>query len=603
MPNADWLGLDVHGGEPSQDLPGRPDPGQWPLEDVWATSHPHHPAVSPDGEQVAFILAGDGASDVWLTDLQGNANRLTFDRTLTAYWEDSPIHFSPGGRLIAFNSGEWLLLIEPETGLQRRLIEGSMGAWLDDKAVVAIVEHDDLSTLAVVQLADPTPRPIGPTHGEVSDPVLTADGRILATFHPKDDMDRSDVILVSPDGDWVTLVGEPGRRAHSARSFGDQVAFCWEHGDRFALWLTHLEASNPTLLATGGGDLAGPEWLPDGTAIIATSTNRGVTDLVSVMVPGGSISTVAPGGLWAEPRASAAGIIATHESFDTAPRLVLLDEAGVTTTLFDGAAPGVRTAKHVIPERVAFHSSDGLEIEGFLFRPPVAEAPVPAIVYVHGGPTAHYEDGWDGHAQHFVARGYAWLAINYRGSTSYGLEFERLNHGRCGREDVDDCIAAGDYLARLPGIDPGRIVLFGPSYGAYLTLGALVRPGNPFACGVAKYGDYDMSTSWEQTDLVGRDEFLRLFGHPDQNPEAYRAGSPIRGVPDLDRPLLVAHGELDPRTHFKQALELRAELEAHDKAYELISYRQEAHGLLRRESELHFHRRMLRFVDWHTRAG
>jgi dipeptidyl aminopeptidase/acylaminoacyl peptidase len=249
---------------------------------------------------------------------------------------------------------------------------------------------------------------------------------------------------------------------------------------------------------------------------------------------------------------------------------------------------------------VTFESLDGLEIEGFLTRPHGASAQVPVILYAHGGPTDFYGDEWDGHAQHFIEKGYGWMGINFRGSTTYGLEFERANHGSCGVADADDCVAAGNYLAGLDWVDPSRLVIFGPSYGAYLTVAVLGRDDNPFACGVAKYGDYDMFTSWEQTDVVGHDEFLRLFGPPDDNRDTYRAGSPIFGVPNIRVPLLFIHGEKDPRTHYKQAEELLEALELHGKHFEFISYPEEAHGLLHREPQLHFYRRMGRFLDWHT---
>lgn len=223
------------------------------------------------------------------------------------------------------------------------------------------------------------------------------------------------------------------------------------------------------------------------------------------------------------------------------------------------------------------------------------------MVYAHGGPTDHSGDDWDGQAQHFIENGYGWLAINFRGSTSYGLEFERANHGNCGVGDTGDCVAAGQFLRSLDWVDPDRIAIFGASYGSYLTLTALVHPENPFVCGVAKYGDFNMMTSWEQTDRIGRDEFLRLYGHPDANPEAYRAGSPIHGVPDLKVPVLVAQGERDPRVHLKQAEELVDALKSHGKTYEYVTYPTEAHGLLRREPQLHFYHRMRRFLDWHTR--
>jgi dipeptidyl aminopeptidase/acylaminoacyl peptidase len=259
----------------------------------------------------------------------------------------------------------------------------------------------------------------------------------------------------------------------------------------------------------------------------------------------------------------------------------------------------VRTAPHAKVERITYRSKDDLEIEGFLFRPADTSRPVPAVVYPHGGPTSYYGDDWDGHAQYFVDKGYAWLAINFRGSTTYGRTFERANHGDWGVGDVDDCIAAAHYLAGLDWVDRTRIAILGASYGSYLALASLVRKENPFACAVCKYGDCDILTSWAQGDREGREDLERMMGHPGRNREAYRTASPIHDVGRIAKPILIAHGERDARVHPRQSEELVAALDQIGATYEYLTYPTEAHGLLRREPQLHFHQRVERFLDWY----
>ena len=597
-----WVGKDVHGGAPSEELPDRPESTRWRLEDVWATARPHHPTVSPNGATVAFILDHEGTTDLWAVDLDGKLSRLTTDRALTAYWEDATPVWSPDNDHLAYNSGGWVYVVSAVSGLKRQVIEGSAGVWLDEKSLVVIVEHNEHSWLAAVDIDDPQPRPVGPVQGDILDPRLVDDGRVVATFLPKDDLNRSDIILIGTDGSWDTLVGHPDRRAEAARPYGDQIAYVFEDADRYSLYVTGLDGGEPRRLATGDADFGAPAWLPDGSGLIAKATNRGQTDLLTVELDG-AVSVLATGGAWGAPHPVSSGVIATHEAWGSPPRLKMVGPGGEERWLFDGTPVAIRGAAHVIPERVTYKSLDGLEIEGFLFRPAATSRPVPAVVYAHGGPTDNYGDEWDGQAQHFIERGYAWLAINFRGSTSYGLEFERANHGDCGVGDAGDCVAAGRFLRSLDWVDPDRIAIFGASYGSYLTVAALVHPENPFVCGVAKYGDFNMVTSWQQTDRVGRDEFLRLSGHPDQNPEVYRAGSPIYGVSNLTAPVLIGQGEKDPRVHPRQAEELVDALERNGKTYEYVTYPTEAHGLLHREPHLHFYRRMERFLDWHTRES
>jgi dipeptidyl aminopeptidase/acylaminoacyl peptidase len=293
-------------------------------------------------------------------------------------------------------------------------------------------------------------------------------------------------------------------------------------------------------------------------------------------------------------------VVAVHEAADSPPAIYLLGDDGARSPLYDGAPAGIRSAPHAKMERITYTSFDGLEIEGFLLRPADISKRVPAVVYPHGGPTDYEGDLWDGHAQYFVDKGYAWLSINFRGSTTYGLTFERANHGDWGVGDVEDCQAAAAFLGDLGWVDPARIAIFGASYGSYLALSSLVHPENRFACGVAKYGDSNILTSWAQGDRVGgREDLERQMGHPSDNRRAYHAGSPIHRIERINRPLLIAHGEKDARVHVKQSEALVEALDRIGATYEYITYPEEGHGLFRRESQLHFYRRLERFLDWH----
>jgi dipeptidyl aminopeptidase/acylaminoacyl peptidase len=224
----------------------------------------------------------------------------------------------------------------------------------------------------------------------------------------------------------------------------------------------------------------------------------------------------------------------------------------------------------------------------------------PAVVQPHGGPTAVSGDEWDGVAQYFVAKGYAWFAPNFRGSTSYGRDYERADHGTWGVGDTHDCLAAYDHLVSLGWVDPSRVGIFGASYGSYLALASVVDDGeHRYACAITKYGDCDILTSWAQGDLVGRLDLERMMGHPRDHRAEYDAGSPIHRVEHLQVPIFVAHGELDDRVHPNQSKELVDALRRAGKQYEYVTYPTEGHGLLRPEPFLHFHRRLERFLDWY----
>jgi dipeptidyl aminopeptidase/acylaminoacyl peptidase len=598
MSSPPWLGRDEHDGVPSQTRPDKRPPDHWRLAAIYATERPHHLSVSPDGSQVAFVLSSGAECDIYVIEVGGGqARRLSSDRSLVSYWEDSGPEWSPDGSHLAYTSGDHVYVVPASGGVTRRIDDVSLGTWLDDQHLVVLAERDLSTRLALVAVDDPWPRPFGPRGGDVNQVRATGDSRVTATFWPKDDLSRLDVVVAAPDGDWKTLVGHPDRRAMDAVTQDGRVAYAVEDDEWRAVYLTDLDGSDHQRLAGGSADFGSLTWSKRGDRLAAIRSYRGQADLVTIDLEG-VVDVVTEGGLWQSPQWSGDDLLAVYEAHDTAPHLVRVTGAEAVV-LYDGAPAAVSAASHAPLERVVFSSQDGLDIEGFLFRPAEISAPVPAVVYPHGGPTSMYGDEWDGHAQYFVDKGYAWFAINFRGSTTYGRTFERANHNNWGVGDTEDCLAAGRYLASLDWVDGNRIAIFGASYGSYMALTALVHPDNPFACGVSKYGDCNILTSWAQGDRPGRDDLERMMDHPARNRGGYHAGSPIHRLENLERPILIAHGERDARVHPKQADELVAQLKRLGKGYEYVTYPEEGHGFLRRASQIDFYERLERFLDWY----
>jgi dipeptidyl aminopeptidase/acylaminoacyl peptidase len=393
-----------------------------------------------------------------------------------------------------------------------------------------------------------------------------------------------------------TIAGTEGMMArHPAWSpDGAAIAYASERSGFYELYV------GETQLTSAGADHAEPEWHPDGTRILAVRGRRNRFELVAVDASTGDAEVLAPGGSWSSPHWTADGDVAgAYEDHATPPELRLASGA----TLHAPAPRAVRAAPHAALDEVVFTSFDGLEIPAFLMLPDRAggRGPFPAIVYPHGGPTGAYGDDWDGHAQYFVDKGYAFLAPNFRGSTGYGRDFERAEHGSWGVDDARDCLAAADYLRGLDVIDGDRLAIFGASYGSYMALVCVTDdPEHRFRCAVAKYGDCDILTSWAQGDREGVQDLERMMGHPAAAREGYRAGSPFHRLENVSVPLLIAHGELDIRVSPKQSEQLVAELRRlGGKTFEYVTYPTEAHGLLRAAPQIDFYERLERFLDWH----
>jgi dipeptidyl aminopeptidase/acylaminoacyl peptidase len=268
------------------------------------------------------------------------------------------------------------------------------------------------------------------------------------------------------------------------------------------------------------------------------------------------------------------------------------------TQLTFSQSPALAKNRLVTPEIVSYRSYDGLEIPAFLFRPEKSNGA--AVLYPHGGPSALYTAEWDVLAQYLVAKGYTYIAPNYRGSTGYGVEFEHANYHDWGLGDTQDCLHGARYLRTLPGIDPARLAILGGSYGGYMTICCLSRdPEYLFACGIAKYGDSNLVSSWAQCKRELRLYSEIFLGHPAKNRDTYLKGSPITDIANVKKPVLILHGLLDDVVPPEASEEWVEALKAHGKTFEYKTYPDEPHGFLRRANQLDVYARIERFLDWY----
>src|SRR2546426_1150878 len=134
---------------------------------------------------------------------------------------------------------------------------------------------------------------------------------------------------------------------------------------------------------------------------------------------------------------------------------------------------------------VVFKSRDGLNLNCYLTLPVgVPPKNLPMVLFVHGGPWARDNWGYNSYAQWFANRGYACLQVNYRGSTGYGKRFLNAGNKQWGLKMHDDLIDAVDWAIKQSYADPKRIAIMGGSYGGYATLVGLAFTPQKFACGV-----------------------------------------------------------------------------------------------------------------------
>jgi dipeptidyl aminopeptidase/acylaminoacyl peptidase len=347
----------------------------------------------------------------------------------------------------------------------------------------------------------------------------------------------------------------PGRDDHrliaTTNATGPERAVVWDA----ASGARHdLPADSP------GGDILGLDWSPDGSQVLLLRIDQAAqrlliwdlaTDVVRALEhpEGALLGYLRTNASYFRP--DGGEIICRWEDFGEPRRLIGLDPVTgrqTRTILASGDVPPGRTLRSV-----TFSSADGTSIQGWLGIPD-GEPPFAVVLETHGGPTSATFANFHPHAQAFLDHGFAFLAVNYRGSTTFGREFEHAIWGRLGELEIQDMAAAHDWLIASGTARPDQVLLTGWSYGGYLTLLGLGRQPDLWAGGMAGVVIADWEMNYEDSSDILRSYQRMLFGGgPEERREAYRAGSPLTYVDDVRAPLLIIQGRNDTRTPARPA--------------------------------------------------
>lgn len=255
-------------------------------------------------------------------------------------------------------------------------------------------------------------------------------------------------------------------------------------------------------------------------------------------------------------------------------------------------------------EVVGYEARDGRYIEGLLIYPVDEDGgPYPTIVMVHGGPEAHYSNGWltaySMPGQVAAGRGFAVFYPNYRGSTGRGLEFTKSSQADLAGAEFDDIVDGVDYLIEEGITDGDRVGVTGGSYGGYATGWMTTRYSHRFAAGVMFVGISNNISKWGTSDIPEELYLVHARKRIWEDWMGKLEQSPIYHVDNSQTPLLIMHGEEDTRVHPSQSLELYRHIKVRkpEVPLRLVWYPGEGHGNTRATSRFDYNLRMLRWFE------
>ncbi|MGZ8337275.1 MAG: alpha/beta fold hydrolase [Allosphingosinicella sp.] len=301
-------------------------------------------------------------------------------------------------------------------------------------------------------------------------------------------------------------------------------------------------------------------------------------------------------------------MVAFTVASDTSPTDIFVADlaSGQARRLTRALNPAIDEAQLVDGEVARFRSYDGVEVPGILYRPREASAahPVPAIVYVHGGPGGQSRRGYNASIQHLVNNGYAVYAINNRGSSGYGKTFYHMDDRRHGDADLRDVVVSRRWLADMDWVSD-KVAIMGGSYGGFMTAAAMAFHPETFDAGIDIFGVTNWVRTLDSIPAWWGAQRVALFdemGDPATDGERHRAISPLFHAGRIRRPLLVVQGANDPRVLQVESDELVAAVRASQVPVEYIVFPDEGHGFLRKENRVNASEAYLRFLDQHLRG-
>jgi dipeptidyl aminopeptidase/acylaminoacyl peptidase len=560
--------------------------GGWPIQLVQSDERQRGAAWSPDGKWIVYQQDG-GGNELWdifaVPSEGGDVENLTGSADVA---ERAP-RWSPDGRTIALN-------VKAKTGTQSNL---ALLDWASRKIRQLTDERSpDRSWSSVAWSAD------GKTLYANRTELSESDGDVFAI----DAATGKDTNLTPHQGNVLHLASalSPNGKSlliSSTAKGGYQNVAMLDITSGQLTWVTD------TRWEANAGDFS-----PSGKSLTYTLNADGRSDVYEV-----DIAT-----LRAEKLPLKAGInalAATQGSY--APdgnRLLLSHESsaepvnfwvhdtvsGRDLQLTQTAIASLGSAVMREAQIVHYKSFDGLTISALMWMPfnLRRDGTHPALVLPHGGPTWQMKDYWSPDIAALVSRGYVCIAPNVRGSTGYGMEFQRANYQDLGGGDLQDVVYAANFLKETGYVDPRRIGITGGSYGGYMTMMALAKTPKLWAAGVEEVGPFDWMSMLRHADPEVAQYIRSLLGDPVKDAAIYRKTAPITYIGDVEAPLLVLQGDNDPRIPKEEALQAVDRLKKDGKVVDAYFYANEGHGLRKRENQIDATRRTVEWFDRYLKA-
>ena len=553
--------------------------GGWPVQLLQSEDRQFNPFWSPDGKWIVYQQDVGGHEIYDLYAVPGNGGQPVNLSSTPHISEDNP-RFSYDGKMLAYT-------VKPEDS---SIINIAVMDWATRKQRIIT---DEKSPDRFWQIIDWTRdgKFIFADRGKVGSTdssiwrIDVASGRTEElTPH------QGDVIIsgssISPDGNLLLLTsGEKGGYNNIA--------------------LLDLKTKKQTWITDTQWEAGSGYFSPDGRQFTFSINHDGQSDVYLQSVGQTTAHKIdVPTGLTfaaAQPTAfspDGTRLLVSHLDSQRVGDLWIYDLKTRTAHQLTQSAIASLSPSSLPPAQIVHYKSfDGQIISAYLWMPfnLKRDGSNPAIVLPHGGPTGQIRNGFDARAAALASRGYICIGPNVRGSTGYGLAFQKANIKDLGGGDLQDEVYATKFLLDTGYVDPKKIGITGGSYGGYMTLMAIGKVPDIWAAAVDQYGVINWKTMATNADPLLQQYVKALLGDPEKDREIYENTSPLKYIRNEKAPLLVLQGENDIRVPKEESDQVVSILKQEGRTVDAHYYPQEGHGFAKRENQIDA---LKRIVDW-----
>ncbi|MDB4894663.1 MAG: acylamino-acid-releasing enzyme [Firmicutes bacterium] len=583
------------------------------FEQFYATRRQVGFKPAPDGESIYFIADISGQFNLWRVPSAGG-----WPEQLTLFEKESvrDVACARDGSHIAFiadpdgNEQYQVYLMDAHGGWPERVtdrpdVQHELGGFSPDGRYLAYsanARNPADNDIFLRDVATGEVRCITPGDGLFACGIFSPDGRqyLAAQVYSNTDIDI-----------WLFDLGSGKGRNLTAHS-GEQIKHFpvgWRKDGTGFYYLTtagrefggladyDLAAGHGSYMVTADWDLETAAISPDG-AVLAYVVNEAGNSVLHLrdLASGAElpVPSLARGVIGAVSFAAADAqrrLFVHMGNFRQAGAVFAIDlPTGEVRQVTQSMMGNIPDEVFVEPELVHITAFDGLVVPAWLYRPQGAGAgkPVPAVLSIHGGPEAQERPGYayGGFYQYLLNRGVAILAPNIRGSSGFGMSYQKAIHRDWGGAELKDIEACAQYLQSLTWVDSDRLAVWGGSFGGFATLSAVTRLPQYWACGCDLVGPSNLVTFAGSVPPHWKPMIRAWVGDPEDDRELLVERSPITYVDQIRCPLMVVQGANDPRVVKAESDQMVERLRGMGRDVEYLVFEDEGHGFAKRSNQL-----------------